>query len=376
MMRAAICNNMVMPYTNRLFNYISGSKRIDLEVISCTLREGIRTSSSASYAKHYRHVVLKGIEIPLETTRISHINSGMWSALKKANPDVVAINGIYPTMIIAAAWALAHQVPLTFLTDGWRHTMPQSPYHRIVRPLIVNRCKSIICASEKGRRYFMEQGVDERRIFIAPIVPSWDAPAQVPGFEQRPYHLLWCGRLNESPKNAGFLIDLAIAMHKRIRDFRCRIVGDGPMRQELLERLSGNGVTFEYSENVRPEEMAKVFVTGRVLVLPSKLEAWGLVCNEAMQCGTPAVVSCYTGVADELVVNGKTGFVRDLNVGEWVDTVEYMAINPTVWMELSKAGQRMVTNYNIQNSASNYIGGLLFAANQSPGAAREGSQNG
>ena len=82
-----------------------------------------------NYSKSYRHIVLKGVEIPL-TTRISHINSGMWSALSNSNPQVVAINGIYPTMIVAAVWALVHRVPLAFVTDGWRHTMPQSLYHR------------------------------------------------------------------------------------------------------------------------------------------------------------------------------------------------------------------------------------------------------
>jgi len=350
-----------MPYTNRLFNYISDSKAIDLNVVSCTERETIRTWS-VDYTKNYRHQVLKGIEVPLRSTRIAHINSGMWSALSKANPDVVAINGIYPTMIIAAAWALSHRVPLTFLADGWRHTMPQSLYHRIIRPLIVSRCASIICASKKGRQYFVDEGVDARRIFVAPLVPAWPAPAQVPDFDQRRYHLLWCGRLNDSPKNAGFFIDLAIALQTRIPDFRCRIVGDGPMRQELFARLSKAGVAFDYTANVQPEEMGQVFVTARVLVLPSKLEAWGLVCNEAMQCGTPAVVSCYTGVADQLVVDGKTGFVLDLNLGQWVETIENVATNRSVWTKLSKAAQKMSANYDIQNSANNYIDGLLFAA--------------
>ena len=361
MIRAAICNNMVTPYTNRLFNHIFGTRRLELDVISCTVREGIRTWAG-DYSKSYRHVILKGFEIPLRTTRISHINSGMWSALSNSNPDVVAINGIYPTMIIAAAWARAHRVPLTFVTDGWRHTMPHSLYHRMIRPLILNHCASIICASEKGRRYFMDLGVDPRQIFIAPLTPAWDAPGEVPGFEERRWHLVWCGRLNDSPKNIGFFVELAIAMQKRLSDFQCRVIGDGPLRPWMLHRLSEAGVKFDYTANIPPDKMANEFSQSRMLALPSKLEAWGLVCNEAMQCGTPCIVSHFTGVADELVKDGDSGFVLPLNVVEWTQKIAPPVTDPLIWTKLSEAARRVSALFKVETSAEKYIDGLLFAA--------------
>jgi len=45
-------------------------------------------------------------------------------------------------------------------------------------------------------------------------------------------------------------------------------------------------------------------------VLPSDAgETWGLVVNEAMACGRPAIVSDQVGCAPDLVLNGNTGFI-------------------------------------------------------------------
>jgi glycosyltransferase involved in cell wall biosynthesis len=56
-------------------------------------------------------------------------------------------------------------------------------------------------------------------------------------------------------------------------------------------------------------ELARAYVAADVLVLPSDgRETWGLVVNEAMACGLPAIVSNAVGCAPDLIEQGKTGF--------------------------------------------------------------------
>src|SRR5581483_4758222 len=129
MFRVVVCNNMVTPYTNRLLNCIADSG-VDLHVVSCTLREANR-KWTGNYTKKYDHVILKGIQFRLAASRIIHVNFGMWHALSRLKPDLVTVNGIYPTMLIAVLWSLIHRIPFAFLTDGWRLTMPRSILHRI-----------------------------------------------------------------------------------------------------------------------------------------------------------------------------------------------------------------------------------------------------
>src|SRR5439155_21723233 len=50
-----------------------------------------------------------------------------------------------------------------------------------------------------------------------------------------------------------------------------------------------------------------------VLVLPSDgRETWGLVVNEAMACGRPAIVSDAAGCCPDMIEEGKTGFVFEM----------------------------------------------------------------
>ena len=190
MMHVAICNNMVTPYTNRLFNSVARNADLRISVLSCTDRETDRNWAS-DYASDYQHIVLRGFAHALEDRRIAHVNVGIWRALSRLSPDVVAINGLYPTMLIAALWSAVHRKPLVFLTDGWRHIMPNSALHRAVRPLVLRTSAAVICSSEKGRQYFLEEGIEPQRIFVAHIIPAWSGPAEVPGFDRRPHHL--CG---------------------------------------------------------------------------------------------------------------------------------------------------------------------------------------
>ncbi|NJL07191.1 MAG: glycosyltransferase [Methylacidiphilales bacterium] len=203
MMHVAVCNNMVTPYTNRLFNRIVQSQMLKISVVSCTDREKDRNWST-SYASEYLHIILKGFSLELGKARFAHFNPGIWHALSRLSPDVVAINGLYPTMLIAALWSAVHRKPLVFLTDGWHSSMPNSPLHRALRPLVFKKASAFICSSAKGRRYFMDQGIESRRIFVAHIVPAWPAPADVPSLDRRPYHLLWCARIDDPRKNAPF----------------------------------------------------------------------------------------------------------------------------------------------------------------------------
>ncbi|MFL9829207.1 glycosyltransferase, partial [Rhodoplanes sp. SY1] len=269
---------MVTPYTNRLFNHIVEHHGLDLFVISCSAREKNRQWSDR-YDTKYRHAILRGFEFDLPGSRSAHINTGMLSMLSRLSPEIVAVNGVYPTMLIAALWATIHRRPLAFLTDGWGIMMPRSIYHRIARPMILARARAIICASEKGREFFLQQGARPDRIFVANIVPAWKGPTEIPGLDRRPYDLLWCGRVHDERKNWPFFVALVLELKRRIPSISVRIVADSPTRPVEIDQLSAAGVDLEYSPHVSPDEISSIFATARVLALPSRQDAWGLVCN-------------------------------------------------------------------------------------------------
>jgi len=90
------------------------------------------------------------------------------------------------------------------------------------------------------------------------------------------------------------------------------MVGSGPLEERVRHAVS----THERGEIVHlravPEtEVASFYAGADLLVLPSVEERWGLVANEAMACGLPVCGSRLAGCADDLLLEGVTGWVFD-----------------------------------------------------------------
>ena len=78
-------------------------------------------------------------------------------------------------------------------------------------------------------------------------------------------------------------------------------------RSEMRRLATGGKVFFAPFQN--QSAMPRVYAAADLLVLPSESETWGLVVNEAMCMGRPAIVSSRVGCAHDLVVPEETGLV-------------------------------------------------------------------
>lgn len=351
--RITILNNMVTPYTNRLYNRLVRDG-MRLSVLSCSAQEANRSWGDIEAAE-YPHSVLAGRALDLGAGRYAHINSGIGAALARTQPDFLFINGIYPTMLLAAAWAFFHRTPMGFITEGWRETMPNSLPHRIIRPLVLARCKAVMTPGRKGAAYFRSMGVAAERIHRVPLVPGWDMPASVPSFLERTYHLLWCAHLNDSQKNASFFLDVIDALKPRLPDLRVRVVGKGELEDKLVTRLKSAGVVFRHERSVPWHAMAEVYASARVFLLPSLSEPWGLVCDEAVQCGVPALVSSHVGAGDDVVVSGSNGYVLPLDVETWVERALTLATDEREWTAFSQRARAAAAFRGLDSSARAFI---------------------
>jgi glycosyltransferase involved in cell wall biosynthesis len=85
------------------------------------------------------------------------------------------------------------------------------------------------------------------------------------------------------------------------------IVGAGPLEAELRNAAAGQPGAFAGFQN--QSALPACYAAVDALVLPSDgSETWGLVVNEAMACGVPAIVSDAVGCVDDLVRDGESGF--------------------------------------------------------------------
>jgi len=85
---------------------------------------------------------------------------------------------------------------------------------------------------------------------------------------------------------------------------RALIVGDGPAREELAERLT-NALFVGYQKG---EDLARAYASSDVFLFPSETETFGNVTLEAMASGLPCVCADATG-SNALVRHEQTGFL-------------------------------------------------------------------
>ncbi|HET6568403.1 MAG TPA: glycosyltransferase family 1 protein [Rhodothermales bacterium] len=105
-------------------------------------------------------------------------------------------------------------------------------------------------------------------------------------------------------KGLGVYADVIEALHEQGIPHRSMVVGDGPARSELSERLPET----IFTGHLDGDALARAYASSDVFFFPSDTETFGNVTLEAMACGLPAVCADATG-SSSLVRHGVSGFL-------------------------------------------------------------------
>jgi glycosyltransferase involved in cell wall biosynthesis len=134
--------------------------------------------------------------------------------------------------------------------------------------------------------------------------------------------------------------------------------GDGELRASIESAAREAGVPATVLGFRNQSALPSVYAAADALVLPSGVETWGLVVNEAMAAGLPAIVSDVVGCAPDLIHQGRTGWV--FPVGR-VDLLAAM-MRRSVGMRSRPHVQRALRVVMERYSAESAANGVLEAA--------------
>jgi glycosyltransferase involved in cell wall biosynthesis len=321
-LKVTIVTGAIAPYTNRFYDACASSLDIKLQVLACEYREPQRNWDVPS-PKRYDFQLLNGIRYHASYTSHIYFNPGVVHHLVATKPDIVLIEGFSPTMALAALTARAMGIPIGVMTDGSVETDPgqQSFIHRAMRNLIVPRAVVGIGASADSLRLLGQYGLAPERGIIVPITTAWDGPmpSQFAGFDDRPFDVLFSGAVDDNRKGALFFADVIARAAACGYKLRVRVTGDGPLRQTLEERFRAGGIDAHFDGYLQQHELPAAYTSARLLLFPSRGDPWGLVANEALQCGTPVIASRHAVSGVELVDRFSAGLVLPLEAAVWTE---------------------------------------------------------
>jgi len=100
----------------------------------------------------------------------------------------------------------------------------------------------------------------------------------------------------------------AALMQGRGMSLEVAFAGSGELAGSLESFAKTAGLAVRFHGFVNQSRLPEIYATADVIALPSDAnETWGLVINEAMACGVPAVVSSAVGCGPDLIEPGATG---------------------------------------------------------------------
>jgi glycosyltransferase involved in cell wall biosynthesis len=197
-----------------------------------------------------------------------------------------------------------------------------------------NRKRLVAAAGrvEPGRIRVVRTGVDLKRFRPCSARPG-----------SGPKRLLTVGRLHPV-KGFVHLIDALSRVREARSDFQLDVVGDGPLRADLEERIERAGLTehVHLRGAIGPSDLPPFYAKADLFVLSSLSEGLPVVLMEAMASGLPVVATRITGVP-ELVRDGVSGIlVPPAEPRPLAAAIRRLLADPLLAARLGRAGRRSV----------------------------------
>lgn len=359
-MRIAIVTNIPAPYRLPVYEHLSAERDIDLNLFYCSGKEPDRAWDLADTAvrAHYlreNFITLSG--------RFIHINPDIWPALKSFKPEVVITSGFNPTHLVAIAYAWLHGAQHVAMTDGTLQSEKTlNVIHRTIRRLVFAGTQAFVGASEGSFDLYKSYGIKPERMFKSHLC------ANNPAFlDQAPpsnrFDFMFCGRF-AAVKNPLFALEVACGTAIRLgRKVSIMFVGSGELDKSIQHRALAiqDHVEAHFPGFATQAELPQRYASARVFLFPTSWDPWGVVANEACAAGLPVIVTPEAGVAGELVVHDKNGFVLPLDLQTWVDAATALLQDDALYRRMSVASCNAVADYTYANAAKGLAQAVRFA---------------
>ncbi len=157
-------------------------------------------------------------------------------------------------------------------------------------------------------------------------------------------------------KGIKYSIEAVAKIIKKYPTIRYKIVGDGPLRNQLKELIRQLGVEnnvtlsgwMDQDEIQRLYSEAHIFILSSVTASNGNMEGQGLVLQEAQAMGIPVIATLHNGFP-ESVVDGESGYlVPERNVDSLAERLEHVIERFNDWPAMGRIGREFVEeNFDI-----------------------------
>ena len=305
----------------------------------------------------------------------------IYSLLANAKPDVLIITGWQALPLLQALWA-AIRLGIPRIVRGDSNALrPRPASVRAMHRLLLPRFDGFLSTGKLNRQFYINYGIGDERVFPAPHFVDNDRFAgQVRESLSERDSLrarwkvadgatcfLYAGKLE--PKKR--VMDLLAAIEKtRLNgaSVHLLVTGAGELMDQAVNFSEKHNLPVTLTGFLNQTEITRAYAAADCLVLPSDYgETWGLVVNEAMACGLPAIVSDRVGCGPDLVEEGVTGGIFPCgDVDALARKLQEFASDPDRLAQMGERAGQLIKAYSVESA----VAGTMKAIEYLTGSAK------
>lgn len=284
-------------YKVNLYNELAKSKKIFVVYISNS--SAVRTSDFTDLECSFKYTILNNEDFE---------SRDKYSSIKKL---AKVLKGIEVDNLLISGWDLAEFWYLAFFAKAKQKslaiesTMYESRVEGLrgfIKKVFLSAMDKVYVSGKLSEDIVLKLGFSND-VILTYGVGIINKPLVTEHNKIYKKRYLYLGRLSEE-KNLKMLIEA----FNELPDLSLSIYGNGTQRSELGEMVESNNISF--GEHIDNKELHSIFAEHDFLILPSIIEPWGLVVEEALYFGLPVVVSNRCG-SSVLIENGVNGLIID-----------------------------------------------------------------
>ena len=202
----------------------------------------------------------------------------------------------------------------------------------------------IMCVSELTRQTVIkEYHQDPRKCFAVhnAVYPLSQDLLDIP----RPDHskekvVTFLGRITMQ-KGPEYFVEAAALVLQRTHNIRFCMAGSGDMLEAMIDLVAQRGIAdrFHFPGFQRGRQVYETYKNSDVFVMPSVSEPFGIAPLEAMQCGTPSIISKQSGCGEIL---DKVIKVDYWDIHAMADAIYSICTNQSLFKYLQEEGMKEV----------------------------------
>lgn len=357
-MKVVLVTNIPAPYRTPIFNKVAAVLRDNFLVVFSARIEPNRNWDLMKYG--FNHYYLKE-NFNVSRGAFIHNNIDIFHVLRQFRPDVIITAGFNPTCVYAWGYSLLFGVSHIPMTDGWEISESTLGYtHRIVRRLVFKTSGAFLGAGKKSFDLYRSYGISECNLFQSHLCIDNERFIRQSQSSGRSYDVMFAGQIIER-KMPDFFADVVSKVKEARGGATVLVIGDGPLRERFLVKLSGSGAEVDYAGFVAQKDLPLYYSKAKILLFTTSCDPWGIVANEALASGTPVITTPYSGVANDLVVDGWNGYVIDTDLEAWTKKAVYLLDNEWLLSQMRTNALKSVQGFTFEKAAQGIIAAAQWA---------------